>query len=133
VADYSIDINASNNQIVGQLNIVAIKALTGIDFPVAEVHMYAGAIRHIKKWHPGIIELYGHLIPDMIANPDYVGQNPSEPNSVELVKVVSQHVQLAIKLDPSGYLFVSSFYNLDNGEFKVNKRLLSGRLVPYRT
>ena len=89
MADYSININATTTQIVGQLNIMAIKALTGIDFPLAEVHMYPGAIKHVKREHSGIIELYGHLIPDVIASPDYVGQNPKEAGSIELVKSIN--------------------------------------------
>lgn len=133
VADYNIDINANKNQIVGQLNIVAIKALTLVEFPTAEVWMYSGAIRHVKKYHPGIMERYGHLISDIIASPDFVGKNPSNPGSIEMVKFVDQHVLLAIDLDPSGYLYVSSFYDLNNGPEKLKKRLASGRWVPYQT
>ena len=132
LADYTININATTTQVVGQLNIVAIKDITGIDFPVAEVYMYPGAIKHIKREHPGIIEQYGHLLPDLIANPDYVGQHPKE-GSLELVKFVSLHLLIAIKLDPSGYLYVSTLYDLRNGQEKVKKRLSSGRLKPYRT
>lgn len=133
MADYVVDINATTTQIVGQLNIVAIKALTGIDFPVSEVQMYTGFIKHVKKRHPGIIEEHGHLIPDVIANPDYVGQNPKEPGSIELVKFIAPYLILAIKLDTSGYIFVSTFFDLKNGQEKVKKRLASGRLVPYKT
>ncbi|MFB5762300.1 PBECR3 domain-containing polyvalent protein [Paenibacillus medicaginis] len=129
---YTIDIHATETQIVGKLDTVKIKSLLGIDFPVAEVRMYPGAIKHIKRNHPGDIEAYGHLIPDTIANPDYIGQHPKEPNSVELVKAVTPHLLLAIKLDPSGYLYLSTFYQLDNAVEKVKKRLKSGRLVPYK-
>lgn len=93
--------------------------------------MFPGAIKHIKKRHPGILESFGHLIPEIIEFPDYVGQSPRHPNSVELIKVVSEHLLLAIKLDPSGYLFVSSFYELNNGPYKIKKRLRSGRLVRF--
>ena len=129
---YKIDINATTIQIVGELNIEAVKKLIGIEFPDGKVYMYPGAIKHIKKRHNGLIEQYGHLIPVIIANPDYVGQNPKEPNSVELVKVITEHFLVAIKLDPSGYLFLSSFYDLDNGPYKVQARLRSGRLKPYK-
>lgn len=128
---YSIDFDSKDIQIVGKLNLSAIENLTGVKLPVSEVNMYPGAIKHIRRRHPGILETYGHLIPDMISNPDYVGQNPKEPNSIELVKVINPHLLLAIKLDPSGYLFLSTFYVLDNGDVKVSKRLKSGRLVPY--
>lgn len=128
---YNININATDVQIVGKLNIESIKRLTGINFPVAEVQIHPGAIRHIKREHPGIIEQYGHLIPEMISHPDYVGKNPTVPNSVELIKVVTDTVLLAIKLDPTGYLYISSFYDLNNAAVKLQKRLRSKRLVPY--
>ncbi|MGG1673977.1 hypothetical protein ACIFOE_25790 [Paenibacillus sp. NRS-1783] len=129
---YTININATSTQIVGKLQVEAIKRLTGVELPVAEVYMYPGAIKHVKRKHPGIIEQYGHLIPDMISNPDYVGQNPKEPNSIELVKAINVHLLLAIKLDPSGYLYLSSFYDLDNAAAKLQKRLESKRWVPFK-
>lgn len=129
---YSIDINATKVQIVGKLNTQAVKKLLGIEFPSAEVQIHPGALKHIKKHgHEDILTDYGYLIPDMISNPDYVGQNPKEPNSVELIKVITQTLLLAIKLDPSGYLYVSSFYDLNNAQVKLQKRLDSGRLVKY--
>ncbi|MDN4071367.1 hypothetical protein QYF50_26090 [Paenibacillus vini] len=128
---YNIDINATEIQVVGELNIQAIKELIGVELPVGTVQIYAGALKHIKRRHPGVLEQYGHLIPGMIAFPDYIGKNPTEPNSVELVKIVEDHLLLAIKLDPTGYVFVSSFYDLANGEAKLQKRLDSGRWVPY--
>ena len=129
---YQININSTDVQTVGKLNIASIKRLTGIDFPVAEVQIYPGAIRHIKRKHPGIIEQYGHLIPDMIEHPDYVGKNPTEPGSVELIKVVTDSLLLAIKLDPKGYLYVSSLYDLNNAAVKLQKRLKSKRWVPFQ-
>jgi hypothetical protein len=129
---HTFDINATTIQIVGELNLEAIKLLIGVEFPVPEVHMYPGAIKHAKKRHPGIIEQYGHLIPDIISNPDYIGQNPKETvPSLELIKLINPHLILAIKLDPSGYLFVGTFFDLKNGPEKVKKRLTSGRLKPY--
>ncbi|MEK4277570.1 PBECR3 domain-containing polyvalent protein [Paenibacillus sp. FSL R7-0026] len=128
---YSLNLNSQDIQVVGKLDVVKIKSLTGVDFPTDLVQMYPGAIRHVQRNHPGIIEQYGHLIPSMIANPDYVGQNPKEGNSVELVKVIGPHLLLAIKLDPSGYIFLSTFFELDNGVHKVQKRLKSGRLAPF--
>lgn len=130
--NYTVDINATTTQLVGEIDTAAVKNLTGVEFPDAKVYIYPGAIKHIKKEHPGIIEQYGHLIPDMISSPDYIGQNPTEPNSVELVKTITPHLLLAIKLDPSGYLFVSTFFDLKNGPAKVKKRLASGRLKLYQ-
>ncbi|WP_145950345.1 hypothetical protein [Paenibacillus sp. Y412MC10] len=132
LGSYHIDINATDIQTVGKLNVAAIKKLIGIEFPIAEVQLYPGAIKHIKRRHPGIIEQHGHLIPGMLAAPDYIGKNPTEPDSIELVKVVTDSLLLAVKLDPSGYLYVSSFYDLNNAAVKLQKRLASGRWVPFQ-
>lgn len=66
----------------------------------------------------------------MLKNSDYVGQNPKEPNSIELYKQIG-YVLIADKLDPSGYLYLSSMYELNNGEHKIKARLKSGRIVPF--
>ncbi|WEG15064.1 hypothetical protein PU629_00335 [Pullulanibacillus sp. KACC 23026] len=70
-------------------------------------------------------------MPNIISNPDYVGQNPKEPSSIELYKFLTDHLLVAIKLDPSGYLYLSSFYDLHNGSDKIKKRLRTGRIVPF--
>lgn len=127
---YTIDLDAKTTQIVGILPEVIVVRYNLL-CSSREVKMFPGAIKHIKKRHPGILESFGHLIPEIIEFPDYVGQSPRHPNSVELIKVVSEHLLLAIKLDPSGYLFVSSFYELNNGPYKIKKRLRSGRLVRF--
>jgi len=118
-------------QSVGHLDIQKIFNLTGVQLPSSEVLIYPGAIKHIKKRHPGVFEQYGELIPSIVTSPDYVGENPSEPGSVELYKVVNDHLLLAVKCDPTGYLFVSSLYTLNNGAYKIQKRLASGRIIPY--
>lgn len=128
---FTVNPNSKKTQIVG---ILPQKILDhfNIQCPSAEVKIFPGAIKHIKKRHPGIFEQYYELIPNIIESPDYVGQNPREPStSVELIKVVSEHLLLAVKLDPSGYLYVSTLYDLNNGMIKVQKRLKSGRLIPF--
>nr|WP_275441500.1 hypothetical protein [Brevibacillus laterosporus] len=47
--------------------------MLGTNLPSTEVWMYSGFIKHVKKKHKGNFEAYHHLIPDIIANPDYVG------------------------------------------------------------
>lgn len=64
---------------------------------------------------------------DIISNPDYAGIHPSEPDSIELVKILNENVLVAIKLDPKGYLYLSSMYALTPS--KVPKRIKNGRLV----
>lgn len=129
---YTVDPNATDRQIVGMLDIAKINSILGTSFTNSgEVWMYPGLKKHVMKEHAGIFEAYHQYLPSIIASPDYIGQNPSVPNSVELVKRISDTILLAIKLDPTGYLFVSSFYDLKNAQVKIQKRLNSGRLKPY--
>ena len=70
---------------------------------------------------------YIEKIPDIIKNPDYVGRNPKEPNSLELVKRYEDNIQIAIKLDISkDYLYVATLFDIR--ESKIERRLASGRL-----
>jgi len=128
---FTFDENSVDPLLVGELDIIKIQSLIGVNFTVSEVYIYPGAIKHIKKKHPGIWEQYGHSIPLILREPDYIGKNPKEPNSIELYKQLGDHLLLAIKLDPTGYLFVSSLYDLKNAPAKIQKRLASKRIVPY--
>lgn len=100
--------------------------LIGIDIPSTKIYIYPGAIKHIKKKHIEDFNKYFKFIPDIISNPDYVGKNPKEKDSIELIKYIDDNVLVAVKLDPSGYLYLSSMYSLT--ESKVPKRLKSGRI-----
>lgn len=127
----TFDENSTVPLLVGELDVQKINALIGIAFAVSEVYIYPGAIKHIKRGHPGIWEQYGQLLPSIIKKPDFIGKNPKVANSIELYKQLGDHMLLAIKLDPSGYLFVSSLYELNNAMVKINKRLASGRIVAF--
>ncbi|CAM3299107.1 plasmid-related protein [Filibacter tadaridae] len=128
---FSFDENSVDPLLVGEIDTIKIQSLIGINFPTSDVYIYPGAIKHIKKKHPGVWEQYGHSIPLVLSEPDYIGKNPKEPNSIELYKQLGDHLLLAIKLDPTGYLFVSSLYDLKNAVAKINKRLISKRIIPY--
>ncbi|MCH4827514.1 plasmid-related protein [Planococcus halocryophilus] len=123
--------NSSGRLVVGKINREKITKLTGVTFIEEEVFIYPGAIKHINRNHPLVWNQYKDELPSILLNPDYIGQNPKVPNSVELYKFISNYLLLAIKLDPSGYVFVSSFYVLDNAEYKIKKRLASGRVQVY--
>ena len=123
--------NSSGRLLVGQIDREKINRLTGIAFREQDVFIYPGAIKHINRNHPLVWHQYKNELPNILLSPDYIGKNPTVPNSVELYKFVSKQLLLAIKLDPSGYLFVSTFYVLDNAEHKIKKRLASGRIQVY--
>ena len=127
---YKIDPNCAETQCVGEIPASIIKKYN-LQCPSNEVLMYPGAIKHIKKKHAATFVLYYERIPEIICNPDYVGQNPKEPQSIEMYKYLDEHFLVAIKLDPTGYFFLSTFYDLNNGQNKIAKRLRSGRIVPF--
>lgn len=94
--------------------------------------MPPGVLKHLKKkGHWQDFMKYHQDIPDMISNPDFAGQNPKEPGTVELYKVMSDHVLLAIKMSPDTGLFLGSFYTLDNGAKKIQGRLRTQRIHPF--
>jgi len=135
MSQYTVNPNATTRQIVANLDVAKINRILGKNvfsetgIPT-EVWMYPGLKKHVQKRHPGIFEAYHQHIPDIIENPDYVGQNPKEPG-VELYKMINDTILLSINLDPTGYFYVSSFYDLDNAAVKIQKRLRSGRIKPY--
>ena len=102
-----------------------------IDLPILKIVQSKGLKIHIQKRHPNVI---GYLpnIPDIITEPDYIGTNPKEPNSIELVKISQDTIKLAIKLDiDNDYYFVASLYDITKS--KLDKHIESGRLKKYLT
>lgn len=128
----SITINphATVTQVVGVIPEQIVKHY-GINCSSYEVFMPPGVLKHLKKHgHWNDFMTYYQDIPNMIADPDYAGQNPKEPGTVELYKVMNDHVLLAIKMNPTTGLFLGSFYILDNGANKIQARLGTGRIHP---
>lgn len=99
---------------------------TGQNLPCGTIYQSDGLETHVRKRHPdGIKNL--EYVEEIIASPDFIGKNPKEPNSVELVKILDNNVMVCIKLDTSkGYFFVASVYSISEG--KLKNRLHSGRL-----
>lgn len=103
--------------------------LLNLQLPVRDIYLSAGLRKHVKKRHPNCVR-YLKQIKSIIANPDYIGVHPREPNSLELVKVYDQNILVAIKLNAeNGQYYVASLYEIS--EYKKLNRLNSKRLVPY--
>lgn len=101
-----------------------------VALPCGNIYQSNGLRKHIQHRHPDCIK-YLSSIPDIINHPDYVGTNPREPNSIELVKKYDSHVLIGIKLDlDEDYLYVASLYKIN--DTKVKRRLHSGRLKPFQ-
>ena len=104
--------------------------LTSSALPLGTIYISDGFSIHIQKRHSNCVQ-YIERISEIIAEPDYVGCNPNEPDSVELVKTFDENIQIAIKLDTGkGYLYVASLYDVKQA--KIDRRLASGRLKQYK-
>lgn len=115
----------TNLSIVGEY-IESFNNLTSSTLPCGPIYMSEGVENHVHKRHPGY-ERYIPRVPEIISSPDYIGHNPKEPDSIELIKVFDENIQLAIKLDQKrGYLYVASLYDINTS--KIERRLNSGRL-----
>lgn len=72
-------------------------------------------ISHMQRRHPADYEKYGQHIPVILADPDYVGVNPSD-GSVEYVKefqMDNDYVKVAVRISGGGALYARSVYVLN--------------------
>lgn len=104
--------------------------ITGQHLPCGDIYQSQGLAKHIKRHHPGMEHLLNN-VPLIIAEPDFVGKHPKEPDSVELVKMLDDATMVCVKLDhKSGTLYVASVFTISYS--KLQNRLSSGRLRPYK-
>lgn len=101
------------------------------NLPCGPIYQSEGLAIHVKKHHPETKDSIMLNIPNIISSPDYIGKNPKEPNSIELVKDIGKNTKVWVKLDTKNeYLYVASIFEIKEG--KLNNRLNSGRLVLYQ-
>ena len=114
---------------VGIYNSLFNKILS-ITLPCGKIYQSGGLHKNISNRHPDCLK-YLNSIPDIIDSPDYIGINPHEAKSIELVKKYDSNILVGIKLDLSkNYLYVASLYEISDA--KVNRRLHGGRLKPFK-
>jgi hypothetical protein len=98
--------------------------------PCGPIYQSPGFAVHVVKHHPNCAMYLGEVAA-ILASPDYIGANPREPDSIEMVKRLDANILVAVKLDRSrGYLYVASLYDVTPA--KVQARLASGRLREFR-
>ncbi len=97
------------------------------DFNYDTIYQSTGLKKHIAKRHPDCL-LYLDDLPSIISSPDYIGVNPNEnTKNFELVKTISQNIQVGIKLDiKNDYLYVATLHTITEG--KLQHGLSNGRL-----
>jgi len=117
-------------KIVGVLQ-SKINRLLSINLPITEIYVFPGLRKHILLKHKNCLKYLGD-INIIIQEPDYIGVNPNEQNSVEYVKTLDNNVLVSVNLSSDSdenYLFVSSVYDISNA--KLQNRLHSKRLVKF--
>lgn len=94
------------------------------------IYRSIGLEKHILKRHPDCLQ-YIEYIPQILSSPDYIGVNPNETAvSFELVKVLSENIQIGIKLDlTEDYLYVATLHTITTS--KLQHRLQNGRLKKF--
>jgi hypothetical protein len=105
--------------------------ILGINIEGLEIFRSKGLPAHmVKRKHYKCLK-YIDYIPDIIAEPNYIGVNPNEAGtSIELIKCYADNVMIGIKLDTDGkYLYVSTMYDVQ--ESKIQRRLHSGRIKEF--
>lgn len=74
----------------------------------------------MQTHHPADWAKYGTELINILAFPDYVGQNPSD-GSIEYVKeflVDGEFVKVAVRLSGQGYYYARSLYVLNDSRVK---------------
>ena len=100
--------------------------LLGINLPKLNIVQSEGLEKHISKRHPSCLK-YLSKISEIISHPDYIGINPKESGSFELIKKYDDNVLIGIKIDiKNNYYYVATLHDIKQS--KINNRLHSGRL-----
>ncbi len=101
------------------------------NLPCTDIYMSDGLYKHILKRHPSCIS-YLNNVSDIVDQPDYIGINPKESNSIEFVKCYSENILVAVKLDVrNNYLYIASVYTITDS--KLQRRINSKRLIKTNT
>ena len=99
----------------------------------ANTPIYIGEknIEHIKSRHPYEFEAYYSQIEEIIAEPDYVGQNIRN-GSIDYVKVYctnGNYIQVSVKVASSGKYFARTLFSLMT--YKAERFIANGTLKKF--
>ena len=101
--------------------------IIGTELESMDIYRSKGLPAHLLKRHHYDALKYIDYLPEIISNPDYVGIDPKEPNSIEFVKSYRENIWVGIKIDKDKeHYYVATMYNVQ--ESKIVRRLHSGRI-----
>jgi len=110
---------------VGEFSIDVVNALA-LDIPAGTaIYISESNRRHMKNRHPWEYEKYHSRLPKIFLAPDYAGINPSD-GSIEVIKVFSKTIKVAVRIAKDGDYYVRSIYEV--GKSRVDNSLKSGQL-----
>lgn len=76
-----------------------------------KIYLGENNINHIKRRHSAVFSKYGDRISQIISAPDYVGIN-DEDDSLEYIKIFSDHVKLVVRVAGDDKLYVRTLYTV---------------------
>lgn len=117
--------NCYATQCVGMLRREVEVALE-INMEEKKILIYPSTLKHIRTRHPHVYREYLKKLPEILAEPDYVGISFENPTRLEFIKEYKECLLVALKIDSQGNLYVSSMYAIDKD--RIEKRLSYGRL-----
>ena len=98
-----------------------VEKLLGITVPTDRtIYLGPSNLTHMQTSHPADFAKYGTELINILAYPDYVGQNPTD-GSIEYVKefhVDGEFVKVAVRLAKSDRFYARSLYVLNNRRVK---------------
>lgn len=101
------------------------------NIPEGSIYQSKGLPTHMINSGHGKCLKYLDCIREIINNPDYIGKNPNESNSIELIKKYKDNVLIGIKVNTKdNYIYVATMHDVQ--ESKIAQRLHSGRLKIYQ-
>ncbi|MCI9314374.1 MAG: transposase [Lachnospiraceae bacterium] len=92
------------------------------------IYISATNIAHMESSHPSDYAKYKDQLQNILASPDYVGQNPND-NSIEYVKnfiIDNEYVKVAVRLSSGNKYYARSLYVLNKR--RVNNFIKKGTL-----
>ena len=98
--------------------------LLGRVLPKLNIIQSEGLEKHVSKRHPSCLK-YLSKVSEIISSPDYVGINPKESDSFELIKKYDDNILVGIKLDiKNDYYYIATLHDIKQS--KIDNRVFSG-------
>ena len=116
--------------VAGVLDLEMVSRLIGVQFRRCTVRAYSHGVDHANTYHSSVLAGQQDILAETIKNPTFIGQHPHVLRSVELYHGGTR-LLVAIQEDRRGYLFVASAFQMMDWNYKIPRRLASGRIVRY--